>query len=284
LGIWGNKAYLEKAGVRIPTGVKDAWTREEFDDALAKLKALPEVEYPLDLKINYGVGEWYPYGLAPILQSFGGDLIDRSDYQSAEGVLNGPEAIEAMTWFQNLFKQGYVNPEPAGDDSFYGTKTAALSLVGNWMWVPHKEALGDDLLLLPMPKFGPRHVTGMGTWNWGITSSCPNPDAAWKFLEFLHTPESILKVTEVMGSVPSRNSAAAQSDLYKEGGPLHLYIQQLNTIALERPVTPAYPTISQAFAEAVANIVAGADVKTQLDNAVQRIDQDIQDNEGYPME
>ena len=221
LAIWGNKAYLEKAGVRIPTGIDDAWTKDEFMDALKKLKALDEVEYPLDVKMNYGQGEWYAYGFSPIIQSFGGDLINREDYQSADGVLNGPAAVEAMTFFQSLFSDGYANAKPAGDDSFYGTKTAALAFVGHWMWGPHSNGLGDDLVLLPMPKFGEKAVTGMGSWNWGLTTSCPNPDAAWKFLDFIVSADEILHMTDANGAVPSRKSAIAKSELYGEGGPLN---------------------------------------------------------------
>ena len=88
LAIWGNKAYLEEAGVRIPTSIDDAWTMEEFTDALQKLNALDQVDYAIDFKLNYGPDdEWNTYGFAPIIQSFGGDLIDRTDYQSADGVL-----------------------------------------------------------------------------------------------------------------------------------------------------------------------------------------------------
>ena len=284
LSIWANKAYLDKAGVRIPTGLDDAWTGDEFMDALKKLKALDEVEYPIDFKLNYGAGEWYTYGFAPIMQSFGGDLINRDDFQSADGVLNSPEAVEGMTFFQKLFTEGYANSQPAGDDSFYGTKTAALSFVGHWMWGPHSNGLGDDLVLLPMPKFGKKAVTGMGSWNWGLTSSCPSPDAAWKFMDYILSPDEILHMTNANGAVPSRKSAIMKSELYSEGGPLNLLVQQLEGgLAVPRPATPAYPVITQAFAEAVQNIIAGADVKAELDNAVKKIDQDIEDNQGYPM-
>jgi len=284
LAIWGNKAYLEKAGVRIPKGVDDAWDQAEFMDALEKLQALDEVEYAIDLKLNYGVGEWYTYGFSPILQSFGADLIDRSTYKSADGVLNGPEAVKAMTFFQELFKKGYANPNPAGDDDFYGRKIAALSLVGHWMWGPHSEGLGDDLVLIPMPNFGGKAVTGMGSWNWGITSSCPSPDAAWKVLDYLISPDEILRMTNANGAVPARKSAIAKSELYAEGGALNLFVQQLEGgVAVPRPATPAYPVITQSFAEAVQNIISGADVKTELDKAVKKIDQDIEDNQGYPM-
>ena len=127
LTIWGNKAYLDAAGVRIPEGIDDAWTFDEFNAALEALNALPEVEYALDLKFNYGAGEWFTYGFSPIVQGFGGDLIDRSDYQTASGILNGPESVAAMEWFQSLFDNGYAITQPAGDDDFFGKKTAALS-------------------------------------------------------------------------------------------------------------------------------------------------------------
>jgi multiple sugar transport system substrate-binding protein len=284
LAIWGNKAYLDAAGVRIPTSIKDPWDKAEFMDALEKLQALPEVEYAIDFKMNYGAGEWFTYGFSPILQSFGGDLINRSDYQSADGVLNGPEAVAAMEWFQSLFQDGYANPQPAGDDDFYTKKITALSWVGHWMWTPHHEGLGDDLVLIPMPKLGDKAVTGMGSWNWGITSSCANPDAAWKFLEYLIEPDQILRMTDANGAVPARKSAIAKSELYAEGGPLNIFVQQLEGgVAVERPVTPAYPVITSAFSEAVNNIVAGADVQSELDKAVEKIDQDIQDNQGYKL-
>jgi multiple sugar transport system substrate-binding protein len=284
LAIWGNKTYLEKAGVRIPTGLGDEWDLEEFMDALEKLKALDEVEYPLDLKLNYGFGEWVTYGFSPVLQSFGGDLIDRSDYQSADGVLNGPEAVKALTFFKELVNKGYAITNPAGDDDFYGRKIAALAFVGHWMWGNHSEGLGDELVLIPMPKFGDKVVTGMGSWNWGITSSCPNPDAAWKLLEHLVSTNEVVNMTNGNGAVPSRKSALAKSELYGEGGPVSLLFQQLETgLGMPRPITPGYPVITAAFAEAFKNIVAGADVKEELDNAVKKIDQDIEDNQGYPM-
>ena len=50
-------------------------------------------------------GEWYPYAFGPFLQSFGGDIVDRSTYQTAEGVLNGDAAIEFGEWWQSLFER-----------------------------------------------------------------------------------------------------------------------------------------------------------------------------------
>lgn len=285
LSIWGNKAYLDAAGVRIPTSIDDAWTMDEFMAALEALQALEEVEYAIDFKLNYGAGdEWNTYGLSPILQAFGGDLIDRADYQSADGVLNGPESVAAMEWFQSLFEDGYAIASPAGDDDFYGSKVTALSWVGHWMYGPHTEGLGDDTVLIPMPILGEKAVTGMGSWNWGITSTCEDPEAAFEFLSYLVEPDEILHMTNANGAVPARKSAIEKSELFGEGGMLNIFVQQLEGgVAVERPTTPAYPVITSAMKIAVTNIVSGADVKTELDAAVATIDQDIADNNGYPL-
>jgi len=281
LGFYANKKYLMEAGVRIPT-VDHPWTLSELNDALAKLKKVPGVTFPLDLKMNYGQGEWFTYGFSPFLQSFGGDLINRSNYQSADGMLNDPASVAAMTWFQGLFKQGYVNPKPAGDTDFTDGKSA-LSWVGHWVYPTYSQAMGSNLLVLPAANLSQGAKTGMGSWNWGITSSCKNPDQAWTVLNFLLSDHEIVRMTTANGAVPARKSAIAQSPLFAQGGALNVFVQQLqNGVAVPRPITPAYPTITTAFQVAVSNIVAGANVKSELDAAVKKIDRDIQDNNGYP--
>jgi len=288
LAIWGNKKYLEKIGARIPTSVEDAWTMDEFMDILKKLKALDEVTYPLDLKLNYGLGEWYTYGFSPIFQAFGADLIDRTDYMSADGVLNSPEGVAAGKWFGELFENGYANPNPPGDADFMEGKNA-LSWVGHWVYKQYTEALGDDLVLLPMPKLGDPNgmykgqATGTGSWCWGITSSCDNPYGAWLFLQFILRPEEIVKMTDANGAVPARMSATKLSKPYAPDGDLRLFVEQLETIGVERPVTPAYPIITSEFTRALDDIINGVDVKDALDYAVEEIDLDIEDNDGYPM-
>ena len=282
LVIYGNRRYLNAAGVRIPTFEKP-WNLAEFEEALRKLTALPEVEYAIDMKINYGPGEFYSWSFAPIIQSFGGDLIDRSTYQHATGVLDGPQSIEAMQQFQSWFAKGWAGKSRTSDDDFYGSKKAALAWVGHWMYKPHAEALGEDLVLLPLPDFGHGSKTAMGSWSWGISSNCQNPTGAWTFIEFLLSPAEMLRMTNESGAPPARKSVLTQSKLYGETGPLHLIVQQLESDrAIPRPFTPAYPTISKVFADAVENIINGADVQAELTQAARKIDQDIKDHQGYP--
>jgi multiple sugar transport system substrate-binding protein len=166
LAIWGNKALVTKAGFCIPTSIKTRWTRAEFDGTLRKLKA-SGLAFPLEMKFNYGVGKWFTYGFSPILQSFSDDRIDRNGYQKADGTINGEASVKAMAYFQGLVKKGYVNTKPAGDLDFR-VKKAAPIYIGHWTYNDYKKALSEDLMLLPMPRFGIKTATGSGSCNFDI--------------------------------------------------------------------------------------------------------------------
>ncbi len=285
LGMYAWSSALEGVGARIPTDPADAWSAEETEQILRDLQAAG-FDHPLDIKIWYGTqGEWMTYGFSPITQSAGGDLVDR-DTLKADGVLNAPEVVEALTTFQSWAEEGLIDTE-AADDTNFTSGAVPLSWVGHWMYNPYKEAVGDDLVVLPLPDFGDGTKTGMGSWAWAITSAGAgiDPDAAWAFIEFAISDDSVLKITDVNGAVPSTKSALAQSANYAPGGPLELFVKQLEgapNIAVPRPITPGYPTVTSEFWGAMDEILLGADVQQALDDAAAAIDADVEANEGYP--
>ena len=59
-------------------------------------------------------------------------------------------------------------------------------------------------------------------------------------------------------------------------------MRQLALGGVPRPVTPAYGTISQAFRNAIVNIMTGADTETELRKAADRIDRETAAHGGYP--
>jgi len=279
LGLWGRRSVLEANGIRVPEGFEDAWTREEFDAALVTLAGLEEFDTAIDM-FNFYTHEWWPYAYSPMLQSFGGDLIDRETYLTAEGVLNGPEAIAWGNWFQNIFQSGLSDPNPPDDQAFIQGR-AALAYIGNWQYPRMYEAWGDDLVVMPPPDLGTGPKVGGASWQWGITSSCAHPDGAWEFIEYLLTPELVAQYSDVTGLIPARLSAAPMTINYNSDGPLGIMVQYSNSFAVIRPPTPAYAVISNQFASAAQAIVNGADVQDTLDDAVDAIEADIADNNGY---
>ena len=70
------------------------------------------------------------------------------------------------------------------------------------------DAWGDDLVILPPVDFGNGPVVGGGSWQWGITSSCENPDGAWAFIDFILQPEYVAAMSDATGLLPATASAA----------------------------------------------------------------------------
>jgi len=284
LGLYAYKSALDEVEAEIPTTAEEAWTADELEQILRGLQAAG-YEHPLDTKFWYGSqGEWFSYAFDPIIWSAGGDVIDRDDYQTADGQLNSPEVVEAMTTFQTWVQDGLIDKD-AADDSNFLTKKSPISWVGHWMYQPYLDAAGEDLVVLPLPDFGTGSKTGMGSWAWGMTPNAEDPDAAWAVIEHLMSDEIIGQITEVNGAVPGTQSTIDASELYQESGPLALFVEQLQAapdVAVPRPVTPAYPTITQTMTTTIDDIVQGEDVQTALDKAVEAIDADIETNEGYP--
>ncbi len=280
LGLYARRSALERAGARIPAHPAEAWSLAEFEALLERLAAIDDDGAVLDLKLNYP-DEWFSYAFAPVIQSAGGDLIDRRDYQSADGLLNGPPAVMALTHVQRWLRDGRVDPNV--DDGAFTTGRVALSWAGHWEYRRYHAAFGDDLVLVPLPDFGHGSRTGQGSWLWTITRHCAQPALAARFLDYLLETDNVLAMTSANTAVPATRSAIARSPLYGVGGPLHLFAVQLaEGYAIPRPKTPAYPVISSAFRRAFAEIRDGAPVRQALDRAVAVIDQDIRDNHGYP--
>ncbi|WP_287286154.1 extracellular solute-binding protein, partial [Mesorhizobium sp.] len=106
VALFARQSTLDELGLRTPT-LDKPWSREEFMAALDAAKASGKFEFALDLGMN-DQAEWYSYAFSPFLQSFGGDIVDRSTYKTAEGALNGEAAQAFGKWWQSLFTGGYA--------------------------------------------------------------------------------------------------------------------------------------------------------------------------------
>ncbi|PDT25953.1 ABC transporter substrate-binding protein [Rhizobium sp. L9] len=281
--LYGNKKYLEAIGARIPKSVDDAWTREEFETYLEKLSKLDGVKWPIDTFRGYGIKtEWITYAYGPILQSAGCDLIDRKAWKS-EGTLDSDACVDALAMMQKWVKNGWVVPQSAGTNQFYAEgNPAALALGGHWVYAEAVATMKDNLVVLPLPKFGAKSVSPNGTWIWAITKTSKHPDIAAKFISFLLKDKEYRAYVASQSGYPGLKSFAAESPLYADGGPMAIAFEQASKTAVARPPHPAYPTITSAFMQAVDEVFNGGDPKEALTTAAKKIDQDIEDNDGYP--
>ena len=281
LAIYARPSLLKKAGIsNIPQHPKQAWTIDKFEQVLVALSQHDEDGAVLDVKMNYP-DEWFTYAFSPFLQSAGADLIERQRFQSADNQLNNEAAISAMKHLQLWLQKKWIDLNL--DDNAFINGRVALSLSGHWEYQRYHDKWKDDLVLIPLPDFGKGSKSGQGSWLWSVNQQSQHPAKASAFIVYLLQTPQILSMCKANGAVPATKSAIAQSALYNEKGPLHLFVEQLKGgYTIPRPRTPAYPVISASFRRAIADIRNGGDVKAALDLAVKKIDQDIRDNKGYP--
>ncbi len=287
IGLWDaavalvtRKSILEELKLRTPT-LDQPWTKDEFMGALAAAKASGKYEFAFDPGMAW-TGEWYPYAFSPFLQSFGGDIVDRSTYKTAEGALNGEAALAFGNWWQGLFKDGYAQAtqDPADRDSGFANGKYAFSWNGNWAALGALKAF-DDAVFLPAPDFGNGSKIGAASWQFGVSAKSAHPDGAAKFIEFALQDKYLADFSNGIGLIPATATAAAMTENYKEGGPMAVFFELTKGQALVRPVTPGYVVEAKVFEKAVADIANGADVGATLDAAADEINADIEKNGGY---
>jgi multiple sugar transport system substrate-binding protein len=281
LGLYVRRSILKRAGIRIPTGPRNAWTADEFTRILRRLRQAG-YRRPLDLQLDEPNPEWYTYGFAPAVWSAGGDLIDRAGYRKVGGYLNGRASIKAFSLLQRWVEAGYVDPNRHGDA--FAAGRSPISWIGHWFYDRYTKAFPGDVRIVPLPNFGKGTATDSGSWQWGITANATDGDAAWRFLAFLLRREEVLRMTHANGAIPATRSAVRLSPRFAPGGAEHLYIEQLEGgTARPRPQTPAYPALSAAFARAFRRIVVGGKpVRPALDAAARRVEADLRDHQYYP--
>ena len=283
---YARQSDLDELGIRVPT-LEEPWTLEEFDAALVAMQDSGKFDYAWNIGM-WDQGEWYPYAFASFLQSFGGDMIDRETYLTAEGVLNGPEAIAFGEWWQSLFERELVpgtSQSTAEGQAGFLDGNYGMQWNGNWVAVAALEALGDDLVFLPAPDLGNGAGTGptIGgqSWVFGMSADCEYPEGANAYLEFALQPQYLAAWSNTTGLIPASAEALELTENYQEGGPLNVFFGLSEAQTVLRPPTPGYPTLALIFRQALTDIADGADVVSTLDAAVDEIEADIEANGGY---
>ena len=109
----------------VRTRIPLSWTWEDVYEAAKKLNK--DGVYGIDL--NWDLGEGQIYGLAPIVWSSGAELLSK-DGKVANGYINSPEAVEALTYYQKFATEGLMNLQPLPNEFEEGK--AAMYLMGSW--------------------------------------------------------------------------------------------------------------------------------------------------------
>ena len=148
LGFYYNTAHLQKAGID-----KAPQTRDEYDDALKKLKAAG-IEQP------FWQSSTWPAHLMfmSLLWQFGGDLYNSDATQAA---WNSDAGVQALTWQVDLVKNGYSPKNVAQDADYVAFKNQKNSFHWDGIWQTQDLKKTDvPWNVAPLPQIGDQR----GVW------------------------------------------------------------------------------------------------------------------------
>jgi fructooligosaccharide transport system substrate-binding protein len=279
IALFYNMNLFREAGIPFPSGnPNNPMTWDEVLEIAKKINNPAKGVIGIDPAQGFNVGEGPAYFKMPILWQFGADVIS-PDGSTAQGYLNSKEALEALQFYQDLYiKHGVAAVEipPAP----FETDKLGMTVLGSWAISELQQTpgfvLGEDYGVAPLPK-GKYQVVPNGGWALGISSKTKHPEEAWEFVKFATGYEGSKLFVEISGDLPARYSVARDFPELNEY-PKNIFVQQDQNYSRNRPVTPAYPVISEAIKELFEDVgLEGENVEEAANKAVEKINIGLKD-------
>lgn len=275
--LWFNEALLEEAGVEMPeSSTEDRLTWEEVVDLAQQVQAKVDPDktkgiFGLDFQQVSRV-----YQMNAIPNSMGGANIGDDGF-TVDGVINNDAWVTALTWYQDLVKNGIASQGVDADEmgNYFSSGKLVFMVGGTWT---ARSSEGNGMTTYgwaPVPAFEGHEnevSTPTGSWHFGINAASENVDAAADFIKWFSLGEGNDMWLEINGDVPARKENL-QNIIDDDNAPGYHKIgayEALNT-AVPRALTPGYNEYSTVMNAVWEDVRNGADVKQSLDNAVQQI-------------
>lgn len=259
-----NKDIFEQAGITEPT---NDWT---WDDLMTAAKTITD-------KVDGVKG--FSYQMKPDPYDF--EMYfwgNKGAYTDAEGKLDGnlnsAQAVEALTMFQNMQKDGYaVATDKNGTDEFRSGKTA-MYVYGAWSVASFDED-GLNYGVVDLPAFanaGNDSVSILSSSGLSISKDSKNKEAAWEFVKYW-TGEECNKA-RIGYELPALKSVVESEKIMEneKNAPFYNMLEQSNGYTpasfIVENWSELFESLSLSF-ERIFNPSALEDVKTVLDEAAQ---------------
>ncbi|SFT24331.1 sugar ABC transporter substrate-binding protein [Paenibacillus sp. BC26] len=279
LAMFYNKKMFEAKGIPLPSKNPDeAWTWDQMLDAAKKLNDPTNGVYGWNpTPWGFAGHEGAPFSEMVFLWQSGGEILN-PEMTTAKGFLDSPENKKALEFWGSLYNTDKVAPKELPQDAFANGKVA-INIDGPWAFgaleanFPNFK-LGVDYDVAPLWKDA-KQVTPNGSWNMAITAKTKHPAEAWAFLNWVTGVEGSKQWYQDTKNLPARLSTAEAFQELKEY-PMNIFVQQSAKYAHPRPVTPAYPAVSEAVRLLFEDVgLGGMNVDDALKKAVDKIDSGI---------
>lgn len=265
-----NADLVAEAGLEPPKTWEDAWTMDEYRDALEKVSKIADdgtVEVWAATQ-NYRIGF---YSLQPKMAAMGSTFTDPTE-QTFLGYMDSDKMVENFTWYCDLFRDMLSPIEKAPD--IFESGHAVFYEANPFVLVDIQNRYPDlNVGVMPLP-CGETCAVQSGSYHIGIHSQSDNPEEAWLLIEFLTSYEGHKYWVETTHYIPARISVYEEMDFLKEY-PWNIYMDGLINYAVHRPGNMAWPMVNAETPNLINNCATGADPRAELQKYAQMFEEEL---------
>jgi multiple sugar transport system substrate-binding protein len=255
IAVFYNKTYLDKLGIKPPQKIQDAWTWDQLIQVAKKIQDQKLAPYG----IAYNWSATSAYRALPFFFQNGASLLT-DDLK--KGNVETPEAIETLTFLQNMFKnhmsQGNSMKGKEDVNLLFTSGKVGLLINGNWMMPKWEKEMKDyewGVTFMPVKKSAASDLGGNAL---AIPANTKHAEAAKKFLAFMGEKENMKKFVEKGLFLPARTDIQGPFNFQlKDPALMNIFIEQSKTVpqGLAETVTqPQFSKINQALADALEGL------------------------------
>lgn len=275
--VYYNKKMFDAARVPYP---RNGWTFMDFRRTAKQLTVPEKNQY------GFSFANWFP-GWVMWFWNNGGDCFDPR-FTKASGYLDSPQNVETLKFIRDMINLDKSTPSlsqaaAAGVDLFANGQ-AAMTVSGHWAMVGYSVAPKDkngkpkitlaDLGVVTVPCNTGKPVTVMYESGYAISKKAKHPDIAWKFIKFMTSYSSRLKLNKTGIAVDGRK------DVSKERGKDPLEAQFLPIVPTARPPlgtqVEGFEMVETQAQNAMDSVLKGGkDPKWALSKAARRVDAEL---------
>ena len=176
---------------------------------------------------------------------------------------------------------------PRGALAYAEPESLALFVQGravylrNWPYAwriagdPKKSRVAGRVGVTLLPRFpGGRPAAALGGWQFGINRYSRHPDAAWRFVKFMTSPDSQKALVLGAGRSPTRRAVYADPEVQARMPHLARFLPAFEA-ARPRPASPLYPMVSQELQRMFSRAIAypDSDLAGLLEASARRLEE-----------
>jgi multiple sugar transport system substrate-binding protein len=274
--VYFNKRLFDKSGVDYP---KAGWTFDDFRRT-AKSLTIPGRQY------GFSFANWMP-GWIMWLWNNGGDAID-PNAPRASGILDSPQNVQTLEFLRDVIKVDKSAPSLGESASMgvdlFANGQAAMTVSGHWALIGYANApkgpdgkpaiTWGDLGVVELPSQSGESVTVMYESGYAIGKNSKNKNLAWEFIKYFTSYEVQSKYNKSGIAVCARKDVAHE----RASDPLEaMFLPIIPTARAPHGASvEGYEIVEKVGKNALDSILNNdADVKTALQGAAKRIDQEF---------